>query len=45
MDALKKCDAKKSSPCKQCLCSGYVVIFLDLNMPIMDGFDTVRELK
>ncbi|TNV74069.1 hypothetical protein FGO68_gene2936 [Halteria grandinella] len=26
-EALKKCQAKKASSCKQCLCSGYVAIF------------------
>lgn len=33
------------NPCKNCHNSGYIVYFLDLNMPVMDGFSTVRELK
>ena len=44
-DALKKCEEKKQKPCKQCFCTGFAVIFLDLNMPVMNGFDTVKVLK
>ena len=34
-----------AKPCKICKNSGYMVIFIDLNMPVMDGFATIKELK
>ncbi|CAD8210163.1 unnamed protein product [Paramecium pentaurelia] len=44
-EAIKKSLQKMKEPCRQCQNNGYVVFFLDLNMPIMDGFDTVKNLK
>ncbi|CAK91632.1 unnamed protein product (macronuclear) [Paramecium tetraurelia] len=44
-EAIKKAIQKMKEPCRHCQNNGYVVFFLDLNMPIMDGFDTVRNLK
>ncbi|CAD8072341.1 unnamed protein product [Paramecium primaurelia] len=44
-EALKKTLQKMKEPCRQCQNNGYVLFFLDLNMPIMDGFDTVLNLK
>ncbi|CAD8121972.1 unnamed protein product [Paramecium sonneborni] len=45
LEAIKKSLQKMKQPCRQCQNTGYVVFFLDLNMPIMDGFDTVKNLK
>ncbi|CAD8209960.1 unnamed protein product [Paramecium octaurelia] len=44
-EAIKKSLQKMKEPCRQCQNNGYVLFFLDLNMPIMDGFDTVKNLK
>lgn len=43
--ALEKAELKLQTPCKLCQSAGYIVYFLDLNMPIMDGFMTVQEIK
>jgi CheY-like chemotaxis protein len=42
-EALEKLE--KKVPCLKCGNDGYVVYFLDINMPIMDGFETVVRLK
>jgi CheY-like chemotaxis protein len=44
-ECIRKCLEKSKKPCRQCQNNGYVVFFLDLNMPIMDGFYTVKNLK
>jgi CheY-like chemotaxis protein len=44
-EALAKVKHKQSSPCRKCGNRGYVTYFIDINMPIMDGFQTVTELK
>ncbi|CAD8074532.1 unnamed protein product [Paramecium sonneborni] len=45
IEAIRKCEEKKLKPCKICCCAGYAVIFLDINMPLMNGIDTVRIIK
>ncbi|CAD8158893.1 unnamed protein product [Paramecium pentaurelia] len=45
IEAIRKCEEKKLKPCKICSCAGYAAIFLDINMPLMNGIDTVRIIK
>ncbi|CAD8069978.1 unnamed protein product [Paramecium sonneborni] len=45
IEAIRKCEDKKLKPCKICSCAGYAVIFLDINMPLMNGIDTVKIIK
>ncbi|CAD8145435.1 unnamed protein product [Paramecium octaurelia] len=45
IEAIRKCEEKKLKPCKICSCQGYAAIFLDINMPLMNGIDTVRIIK
>lgn len=41
-DAIEKIIFKREHPCNKCYCNGYALIFLDINMPIMDGIEAVR---
>ncbi|KAM3136899.1 hypothetical protein pb186bvf_010984 [Paramecium bursaria] len=41
--ALQKIHNKEK--CKICGCRDYLLIFLDINMPIMDGIHAVKEIK
>lgn len=36
---------KSENPCEVCKRKGYALIFLDINMPIMGGIETMKELK
>jgi CheY-like chemotaxis protein len=38
-------EKKTRQPCPNCKNWGYMVYLLDINMPVMDGLDTVKELK
>jgi CheY-like chemotaxis protein len=42
-EALDKVESK--TVCPTCGNDGYVIYFLDINMPIMDGLETVVRLK
>ncbi|CAK68376.1 unnamed protein product (macronuclear) [Paramecium tetraurelia] len=44
-EALQLVYQKKQHPCKKCGNQYYSLIFLDINMPILDGYKTVKELK
>ncbi|CAD8198037.1 unnamed protein product [Paramecium pentaurelia] len=44
-EALQIVNHKKNHPCKKCGNQYYSLIFLDINMPILDGYKTVKELK
>ncbi|CAD8207810.1 unnamed protein product [Paramecium octaurelia] len=44
-EALQLVNQKKQHPCKKCGNQYYSLIFLDINMPILDGYKTVKELK
>ncbi|CAD8196328.1 unnamed protein product [Paramecium pentaurelia] len=44
-EAINQVLNKKNNICKICGNKYYSLIFLDINMPIMDGFNTVKELK
>ncbi|CAD8122278.1 unnamed protein product [Paramecium sonneborni] len=44
-EALQLVNHKKHHPCKICGNRYYSLIFLDINMPILDGYKTVKELK
>lgn len=42
-EALEK--VKEKPLCPNCQNKGYVIYFIDINMPVMDGYETVRNLK
>ncbi|CAD8210902.1 unnamed protein product [Paramecium octaurelia] len=44
-EAINQVLNKRNNACKICGNKYYSLIFLDINMPIMDGFNTVKELK
>ncbi|CAD8155452.1 unnamed protein product [Paramecium pentaurelia] len=44
-EAIQIVNHKKHHPCKKCGNRYYSLIFLDINMPIQDGYKTVKELK
>ncbi|CAD8127100.1 unnamed protein product [Paramecium sonneborni] len=44
-EAINQVLDKKNKPCQICGNKFFSLIFLDINMPIMDGFNTVKELK
>ncbi|CAD8170545.1 unnamed protein product [Paramecium octaurelia] len=44
-EAIQLVNHKKHNPCKKCGNRYYSLIFLDINMPILDGYKTVKELK
>lgn len=44
-EALQLVNHKKNNPCKKCGNRYFSLIFLDINMPILDGYKTVKELK
>ncbi|CAD8124691.1 unnamed protein product [Paramecium sonneborni] len=44
-EAINQVLEKKNNACQICGNKFYSLIFLDINMPIMDGFNTVKELK
>ncbi|KAM3138057.1 hypothetical protein pb186bvf_009730 [Paramecium bursaria] len=43
--ALNKILSKSQNPCLNCKTNNFQLIFLDINMPHMDGIQTVREIK
>ncbi|CAD8160755.1 unnamed protein product [Paramecium octaurelia] len=44
-DSLAQIKYKKENPCQHCNNQYYLLIFLDINMPIMDGFQTIKMIK
>mgnify|MGYP000880085624 CR=1 FL=1 len=44
LQAIEKIKRRQSHPCSVC-CEQYKVVFLDCNMPVMDGFQTSRMLR
>ena len=45
LEALKKVEAKHLALCHVCSNNCYSLFFLDINMPTMDGFETITHLK
>ena len=43
--AIEKIMLRQEKPCPSPYCQQYKVVFLDCNMPIMDGFETARVLR
>jgi CheY-like chemotaxis protein len=44
-EALEKIQERKMAPCSKCGNGGYIIYFIDVNMPVMDGFQTVKAIK
>ena len=43
--AIEKIRKRQSLPCPSASCSQYQVVFLDCNMPVMNGFEAARFLR
>ncbi|CAD8064978.1 unnamed protein product [Paramecium primaurelia] len=44
-DSIALIKNKKENPCQHCHNQYYLLIFLEINMPIMDGFQTIKIIK
>jgi CheY-like chemotaxis protein len=45
LEAFEKIEERKMAPCSKWGNGGYVIYLIDVNMPVKDGFQTVKAIK